>query len=289
MNTMNIPLVDEILKTVETLPSLPKAVAEIMRVIEDDTTTPEMLTKIIESDIGLVTGVLRLVNSSRYAVRGGVASTQQAVMILGFNTIQSIACTEGVSSYFRRHASVNFDFDAFMRHSLGVACCARVIAKQVNLNPEIAFVSGLLHDVGQMAVAVSFPNIHQMVQAHIKQYDCHIAVAEHAVMGMGHAQIGAHLAKIWRFPTEIIEAIRCHHQIFDVVSELRMADLIHISEVLSHALDLGVDSQSQDDNDQVPALCDGALRRLQITFGQMGLLFDEIEDEYSDFSEMLGV
>ncbi len=281
--------VEEILKSVEALPSMPRAVAEIMRTIDDENTTPEMLARIIESDIGLLAGVLKLVNSSYYAVSGGVSSPHQAVIILGFNTIRNLACSEGISSFFRKNKSSDFNFDRFIRHSIAVACCAKLLARELKLNTEIAFVAGLLHDVGQLAVVATLPDMYRTVQEYKKLHGCHISEAEQVVMGTDHAQIGAHLVKRWNFPIEISDAIRCHHQIFDPDKDSRMVDLIHVSEVLSHALDLGVPSQLQEDADQVPPLSDGAMHRLKLSFQQLEPLFDEIEDEYSDVTQLLGV
>lgn len=280
--TSRVHAVEEILKAVESLPSIPKSIAEIIRTIDDDNTTSEMLSAKIEGDLGLLTGVLKLVNSSRYAVRGGVTSPQQAVMVLGFNSIRNLACMEGISDYVRKNSNKGFNFEKFMRHSVGVACCAKRIARQVKLNPEIAFVSGLLHDVGQLAMAITLPHEYRLVEEYQKFHDCHLAIAEQAVLETDHAQIGAHLVNLWNFPPEIGEAIECHHKMFDTESDSRMADLIHVSEVLSHALDLGMTSQ-------VPPLCDNALLRLGLSLLEVRPLFDEIEDEYDDLTQMLGV
>lgn len=281
MNTSPIQSAEDILGAVETFPSLPSAVVEIIQSIDDDDVTPIELARKIECDLGMLAGVLKLANSSRYAVRGGVASVQQAVPVLGFNAIRNLACLEGVSSHFRNNSRNAFDFENFMRHSIGVACCAKFIARSIHLNPDIAFVSGLLHDVGQVVVAVTLPDELGAVMEYKKQHDCHIAVAERAVLGMDHADIGAHLADRWNFPAVISEAIGSHHHVFDEVSS-RMADMLHVAEVLSHALDFG-------SSDQVPPLSHGAMLRMELSFQHVRSHFDEIEDEYCDMARMLGV
>ncbi|MCK9202374.1 MAG: HDOD domain-containing protein [Gallionella sp.] len=281
MNTSSFKSTEEILGAVESFPSLPQAVVEIIRSIDDDSMTPQLLTRKIESDLGMLAGVLKLANSSRYAVRGGVSSPQQAVTILGFNAIRNLACLDGLSSHFRENSHDDFNFGKFMRHSIGVACCAKFIARRIHLNPDIAFVAGLLHDVGQLVVAVTLPGELHAVMEYKKRQDCHISVAEHAVLGIDHAGIGAHLVDRWNFPSAIGEAIGGHHHVFDDVSS-RMADTVHVAEVLSHALDFG-------GSGQVPPLSHGAMMRLELSFQQMQSHFGEIEDEYSDFAKVLGV
>lgn len=269
-----------ILGAIDAFPSLPHAVVEIVRALDDDDVTPTQLARKIESDLGMLAGVLKLANSSRYAVGGGVASVQQAVLVLGFDAIRNLACLEGISSHFRKNCRDGFDFENFMRHSIGVACCAKFIARHAGLNPDIAFVSGLLHDVGQIALAVTLPDELHNVAEYKQQHDCHIAEAERAVLGMDHADIGMYLAERWNFPPVIGAAIGSHHRVFDEVSS-RMADMVHIAEILSHALDFG-------SSDMVPPLSHGAMLRMTLSFQQVSRHFDEIEDAYCDMAEMLG-
>lgn len=272
---------EEILGAIESFPSLPHAVVEIIRSIDDDSASPTRLARMIEGDLGMLTGVLKLANSSRYAVRGGVSSVQEAVTVLGFNAIRNLACLDGISSHFRKTGRDAFNFEKFMRHSIGVACSAKFVARSLHLNPDIAFISGLLHDVGQVVVAVTLPEEFGEVMAYKKQHDCHVSVAERAVLGMDHAEIGAHLASRWNFPADIGEAIGGHHLVFEEVSS-RMADVVHVAEVLSHALDFG-------SSGQVPPLSHGAMLRLELSFQHVKTHFDEIEDEYCDMAGMLGV
>lgn len=229
----------------------------------------------------MLAGVLKLVNSPRYGAKGGVVSTQQAVMILGFNAVRNLACLGGVSSHFQKNCRDLFDFKKFMRHSIGVACCAKFIAKRLRFSPDAAFVAGLLHDVGQLVVAVTLTDELHAVMEYKKQHDCHIAEAERVVLGMDHAQIGAHLANKWNFPMVIGEAIGGHHQVFDEGTS-RMADIVHVAEVLSHALDIG-------SSGQVPPLSHAAMLRLELSFQDVKAHFDEIEEECCDFAQMLGV
>lgn len=281
MNDAPLKSAEEILGAVESFPSLPHAIVEIVRSIDDDSVSPAQLARMIEGDLGMLTGVLKLANSSRYAARGGIASVQDAVTVLGFNAIRNLACLDGISGHFRENGGDMLDFGNFMRHSIGVGCTAKFVARSLGLNPDIAFVSGLLHDVGQLVVAARLPDEFAAVKAYKRQHDCHVATAERAVLGMDHAEIGAHLAQRWNFPAVIGEAIGGHHRVFDEASS-PMADVIHVAEVLSHALDFG-------GSGQVPPLSHGAMLRLELSFRQVRPHFDEIEDEYSDMTGMLGM
>lgn len=274
---------DEILKAVGALPSLPKAVAGIMRMIEDESTTSAMLAKQIEADTGLLTSVLRLVNSSYYAARGGISTASQAVVVLGFDAIRNLVCVAGVTEYFQKNGGGVFDHEQFLRHSAGVGCAAKLLAKLAGQDQGVAFVAGLLHDLGQLALAATAPDAFRKVLEYQKENDCLIPEAEQAVIGVDHTQIGAHLANLWNLPAEICEAIEYHHQATDShPPHSPIANLVHVAEVLAHAMELGT-------ADQVPPLSDNAIMRLGLSLPQLEQHFSEIEVEYYDYAQMLGV
>lgn len=274
---------ERILNEVERLPSLPRAVIEIMRTIDDPDVSAAALARQIESDIGLLSGVLRLVNSSLYVVSGHVSTAHQAVVLLGFNAIRNLVCVAGITDYFQRNSARTFDHENFLRHSAGVGCAAKLLAGPAGLNPDTAFVAGILHDLGQLALAASAPYEYNLIMDYQTQQGCGLAEAEQAVIGMDHARIGAHLAKLWHLPDEICESIEWHHQVSDHQTPVSpIADLIHVANVLAYALELGSE-------EPVPLLSDGALIRLGLTLQQAWPLLGRIEDEYSDYTKMLGV
>ena len=283
MSTARVRSKDEILNAVRALPSLPKAVTGLMRTIEDESTTLTMLAKQIEADTGLLTGVLRLVNSPRYMARGSVSTASQAVVLLGFNAIRNLACVAGGSDYFQKNSAKGFDHAQFLRHSAGVGCAAKLLARHVGQDPDVVFAAGMLHDLGQLALAATAPDDFRMVLDYQKENDCLMLEAEQAVIGMDHTQIGAHLANLWNLPAEICEAIECHHQLADSHAlHSPIANLIHVAEVLAHAMELG-------STDQVPPLSDSAMLRIGLSLAQVGQSFGEIEAEYNDYTQMLGV
>lgn len=271
--------IQEMLDAIESFPPLPLAVSEIMRLLGDENTTPAQLARKIEGDIGILTGVLKLANSPQYAIRGGVASAENAVMVLGFNTVRNLALLNGVSSHFRASSPDIFDYVNFMKHSIGVACCARQIAKQTKLDPDTAFVAGLLHDMGQLVIAVQMPHEFQAVAIYMKQHACLISEAELAILGRDHSEIGGLLAKRWNLPPLIGDAIRYHHLSNEEVSS-RMADVVHLAEILGHALEFG-------DSDHVPPLSHGAMHRLNLQFQHLKPHFGDIEDEFNCLAQIL--
>lgn len=273
--------IDDILKNVEQLPTMPKAVTEIIRCLDDDSVEIDALVRLISSDIGLATRILRLANTPLFSVRGGIATVHEAVMFVGFKQIRDMVCVVGVVESFPQNKSMPFDYASFWRHSIGVAVCARILANLVRLSPDVAFISGMLHDIGQLALITAAPDEFRMVINYRASHDCQIFEAEQAVLGMDHAKAGAHLVRRWDFPPVICDAIEKHHMP-DVAATSIMSDLVHVSEVLSHALEIGNEERT------IPPLSDHAMLRLGINFSRLKPYFAQIECEYRTATLMLG-
>lgn len=277
--------IDDILKNVERLPTMPEIVIEIIHSIDDDNIAIDSLVQQISNDIGISSSILKMANTHRFSMHGGIASVHDAVMLIGFKHIRDMVCMAGLIDNFPQNKSTSFDYANFWRHSIGVGVCARVLAKhvlnkQLGLNSDVAFISGMLHDIGELALIVAAPNEFNLAMEYRASHDCQIFEAEQAVLGLDHAQIGAHLARKWEFPQAICDAIEKYHMP-DVAPTSHMADLIHVSEVLCHALEMGTSGEI------MPPLSDSAMFRLNINFLQLKPYFAQIECEYRNVTLML--
>lgn len=272
--------VEDILQKIDQLPAMSKAVIEIIRRMEDDEISIDTLAHLVSSDIGLATSMLKAANTHRFSMHGGIASVHDAVMLIGFKQIRDMACIIGVMGGFQQNKSPFFDYTNFWRHSMGVGVCARILAKHAKLNPDTAFISGMLNDIGQLALVVAAPDEFHFAMDFAASHDCYLIEAEKAVLEMDHAQIGGHLARKWELPTVICDAIEMHH-IPDHAPTAPMTDLIHLSSVFCHALELGIVKSI------MPTLSEHAMERLNINLFQLKPYFSQIECEYQHVISML--
>ncbi len=272
--------IEELLQNVGQLPTLPKAVIEIIRCIDDTDITVQDLVKLIGNDIGLSTSLLRAANSARVSVHGKIASINDAVMIIGLKQIREIVCTVGVKESFPQKESLGVDYIDFWRHSVGVAICAKELAHIAGVNPSIGYISGMLHDIGQLVVSMVAPNEFREAMDYRTSHNCQDYEAEQIVLGMDHATIGAYLATQWGLPKVICDAIEKHHMP-DVAPTAIMADLIHVSEILSHALEMGYIGHP------IPPMSERSLSRLGINFSRLKPYLAQIECDHRNAIHML--
>lgn len=262
---------ERVVQQVRQLPSLSAVLHEILLSFDNEDIESAALVNKISCDQGLAARVLRVANSAFYGLSSHVTSIDDAVVVLGFHCVRSLAVAAGIIEQFPLADGKSFSRLEFWHHATGVGVCARVIAMRVGLNAETAFTAGLLHDVGRLALDVYFHDEFEQVLTYCAKQDGEMLEAEWETLGMTHASIGFEMAKQWKFPLPIQLAIRDHHHP-DSGQHALLTDTVHCANVLCHALEIGNSGY-----DMVPPLSAGAWERLGLGWKACRAILPEIE------------
>ena len=193
------------------LPTVPTVVQEVMASFKNEKISSASLAHNISSDLGLSSKVLRVANSSFYGLSRQVGSIQDAITILGFDTLRSIVISAGYMSAFPVSPNSVFDREAYWKHSFRVATYTEALAKCQGGSRQMSFTAGMFHEVGQLVLSICIPEEFAKVLAQQKTSALSMIEVEQTVLGFDHAEIGAELAKRWNFPIEIENAIHFWH------------------------------------------------------------------------------
>jgi len=277
--------VDEVMRAVQQLPSLPSVVAQLLDLFSAEDPDSAAIGRAFDHDQALAARVLRVANSSFYGMTGQVGSVQNAIVVLGLRNLRNLTLAAAVTTSFPAFASDWFDQKIFWQHSLAVAQGADVLAQRAGMHQESAFTTGLLHDIGRLALITCFPAQMREVVLYQRDRDCDAGEAEQAVLGLDHAMVGAALARRWKFPAAVQEAIARHHATAGAArAPDTLADLLHLADVTAHALDL-----SGDPHERVPRLDGGAWHRLGMQWPAYGAALRDIEQRSADAGQMLAI
>ncbi|MDR1936672.1 MAG: HDOD domain-containing protein [Candidatus Accumulibacter sp.] len=278
---MTAPALDRLVGYADALPSLPEVVTYLVRALRDENADLETLTQHINSDPAIVARLLAAANSASTGVSKRVQSVGQAFMLLGADRVVNIILASSLIYRYDERAS-GFSAPLLWRHSIGVAICARALAEQAGINPELAFIGGLLHDIGRLLMYTASPG-HVLKALDRRQHDdIPLIAAERAVFGYDHCDAGRVLASAWKLSPDIVDAIAAHHEPDGYGNEI--CDLVHIGECLCHALDLG-----ELQNNRVPDLSELACAHLGLSWPKFASRFAEIEARFDDFRLALGL
>ncbi len=199
---------DEILAKLHQLPSIPLVIQQVMASFSNDKLGRTVLANLIAQDQGLSARVLRVANSTFYGLSRTIASIQDAVMVMGFDSVRSLVLSAGFVHVFPPVSGTPFNRNTYWRHSFRVAGYAKALAQSLQQDQQMAFTAAMFHDVGQLVLDVCIPEQFASVLIQREITGVSLIDAEQAEFGFDHAMIGAEMARNWNFPPEIEHAIR---------------------------------------------------------------------------------
>jgi HD-like signal output (HDOD) protein len=140
------------------LPTPSKTTLEVIRLCRSDATSLNDIAQVIETDPALSAELLKYANAAFLATGIQVASVQKATVKLGMQTVVNLALGFSLLSHNKKGKCENFNYDGFWSTALLTAIAARTIAEQEReFDPEEIFICALLSDIGELALASSFP------------------------------------------------------------------------------------------------------------------------------------
>lgn len=226
----------------KSLPTIPPVLTGIIALIDDDRAGAKKLVELIERDQALTARLLRLANSAFFGQARKVSTIPRAVLLLGFSTVRNLAL--GVKVWDTLGTGVSRkELEALWTHAVEVAASARVLARQQRqVNPDEAFTTGLLHDVGQLVLALRFKELYWET-AHRATSTEHRAGLEQSSLGVDHAEVGSWLLEAWNLPAIMVEAVRRHH---DTEVRAGLAGTISVASRLAHRTDFKAGTLADD-------------------------------------------
>ena len=193
------------------LPTLPKVVSHLLCAVEDPRSSAREINLIMSNDPALAARILKLVNSSFYAMPSPVTSIQQAVVILGFNTVRSLALSASVFDTFAGKSG--FSHEDFWLQSLSCALmCENLGARSDCLRIDSCFTLGLLHGIGKIILDQYAPAKFEEVIATARRDALCFEAAHQMVLGFANAEIGYWLAERWKISESVRDAIRFQNE-----------------------------------------------------------------------------
>jgi HD-like signal output (HDOD) protein len=195
------------------IPSLPDVYLQLVEKIQDPECSVDDVGAIIARDISMTAQILRLVNSAYFGLRRRVSNPQEAVKYVGIDTVRSLVLSISAYAQFQRLPLGGVVLEKLWNHSLITAGGARAIALREQADSwtvDEAFVSGVLHDLGKLALGANFPADYAQVVADVAGTGDRLA-AETREFGADHAEIGGHLLALWGLPGPVVDAVTWHH------------------------------------------------------------------------------
>ncbi|MGA2325118.1 MAG: HDOD domain-containing protein [Bryobacteraceae bacterium] len=216
----------ELLEQVHRLPIFPAVLLEALRITADEDSSFSQIERIVRSDQVLAGHLLRVANSPLYSPLRRIASIPQAISYVGLDTCRKVM----MASVFQPLFSSAVLRDLW-RHSLAMARLAERLAQLCGrIDPQEAFLAGLVHDIGRLALQ-KLRHEDVMNYQRLIEGGCEPVFAEMLLCGFEHGAIGAEVLRCWTFPEHLIEAVLHHHH--PELGDSLLAAALYLAECMS--------------------------------------------------------
>jgi putative nucleotidyltransferase with HDIG domain len=217
------------------LPSV-TATRLIQQISREDYDLSEIL-ETLKMDTGMTSHILRVVNSPAFSLLKPVSTLERAVIYVGARDILEISLIN-LTSYLKDQKLSGYKADVrdLWRHDLRTAIAARELAfMNPEMQPELAFTAGLLHDIGKVALSDFFQlSAEKHLQLADDSNELDFLFHEKKILGIDHAEAGFEIATIWKLPGSLQSSIRYHHQPSKAEKIYKpLVFLIHIADILA--------------------------------------------------------
>lgn len=205
---------EELVSQLQDLPSLPAVVMQVYQMADDPNLHAQQLALEISKDQGFTTRLLRVANSAYYGMSRQVGTIEEAVVVLGMNTVKNLALIAATYPLFQR-ALIGYTphVSGLWTHSMAVGLIAQTGTRSFDTPVRNeAFTAGLLHDVGKLVISSALPDWMGDLYEMVVHQSMPVHTAERELFGFTHEEVGALLVERWKFPARIAALIRAHHQ-----------------------------------------------------------------------------
>lgn len=210
------------------LPPFPQVALRVLQLAHNENVSLPQLCDLIATDPAFASEVLTVANSILYAPRYPSSSILQAITVIGASALQGMCLTVGVRAYLGK--SMNLPaMRALWRHNLATAIIAEKLATGGFIDKDVAYTSGILHDMGRMALAVVQPKGYAALLEKHSGSPTSILEGERDLFGWDHCETGMRLVTDWKLPADFEPVVSDHHSTRRQDGAWNLAELIKVS------------------------------------------------------------
>lgn len=217
------------------IPSPPEILLRLVRTVEDEQATMGELATIVEQDPGLASRILSVANSP--ALRRGkeLKNLETCLVALGTRLVRSLATCLSIQRLFDRNPNLEkFDVADYWSHSLLVGEMARGVAELAEYpHPDEAYLSGLLHDIGELILLSAIGEPYQRFLVNSTE-NPRLQAEETQLFGTTHADVGGWLIDHWGLDSVLADGVAFHHAAPNlIVTATALPQIVWIAQALS--------------------------------------------------------
>lgn len=203
------------IQNLDNLPAMPIIAQKLLSLRLDTEEGEQQLLLLIGQDPLISAKLIGLANSPLLGSLRKITAVKDAAMLLGLTRVQSVATGIAIMSLAEKPMG-RFNLEELWLHNLGIAfgmlAIARAMPFKMRPQGDQAFLAGMLHDIGYIALAYLDVRCSDDLHTRIAiEPDRPALEIERELLEITHDELGAELAQHWNLPEDIIAVLRYHH------------------------------------------------------------------------------
>ncbi len=188
------------------LPAMSSNVQELISLSHSTRSAAYDLSKVILKDYSLTNKVLQVVNSAYYSIGHSISSISKAVTILGFDAVRDLATAIALFEDFLKSGVEKKEISKILTRSFlsGLQAREMVVAKNINVLPEEAFICALMHHLGKIITCIYMPDVYKNIESQVAGGVPEETAARSLLDDLTYSELGREVAKFWNMSEKII-------------------------------------------------------------------------------------
>ena len=202
---------------IDELPLLPQILVKVLQLNPETDNYFEQFEKLAKEDPAFSVRIVALANSAAFASVDPITTIRDSLTRIGTSAISSLVASLAVQRVFM---PVEPGQIGLWKHSITVAVTAQqiaLLAPGLEVAPEQAYLTGLLHDIGRFVMLEhATPQLLKVDESNWHSPE-ELIEADIEVYKYTHSELGYRACVHWGLPVEIADVVRMHHAPLDEI------------------------------------------------------------------------
>lgn len=239
----------EIVESARKMPRLSRNTTLLLDLVSRSDYDIRDVIELVRHDSTLTLRVLKMANSVALSGITQISSIDRAVLYLGSRMVVAIALKEAAPHFKeKKHKGCPARLEELWSHDLRAAIASREVARAsgLEINSDMAFTAGLLHDFGKAVISQYLldksPELLELIQEY---FVIDSLEKEKELLGTDHSRVGHVVAQSWGLPGSLEMCIRHRHDPLEAPRAYQpLVYIVHVGDALAKFSETGREDES---------------------------------------------
>ena len=234
--------IQEFIKEIKNLKPIPAVANQLLAVVDNPDSSMEDIANVIQYDPVMTASVLKTCNSAFFGLKHPAESIKDAVNMMGTDqVIELVLLKSGTDTLGGSQEGYGLEEGDMWKYSVSSAVIAKQVAVSLSLkNKNTIFTSALLKDIGKIILEKHVAQSSKKIKNLVENRNLSFREAEKKVFGIDHTELGAMIAKMWKFSPRMVKIIRHHHLVDESMMKDKEIAAVYLADCICMMMGMGV-------------------------------------------------